>query len=344
MVFFGPARLERTGETRTMKAAIYRRYGPPDVVRVETVAKPQPKPGEVLIKIRATTVSSADWRARSLVTPRGFGFLSRLFFGLFKPRQPILGSELAGEIAEIGPGVTRFKPGDKVFAFPGVGLGCHAQFRTMPEDGRIALKPANLSFEEAAALCFGGSTALHFLRDAARIRSGERVLVIGASGAVGSAAVQIAKHFGADVTAVCSAANADLVTSIGASRVIDYTNETDIFGGAAYDVIFDAAGQASFGSCKIALSENGRLILIASDLKEVLASLLPRGGGRKVFAGPAKETVEQLEFLKQLAETGRFKPVIGATYPLERIAEAHALVETGHKRGNAVITIGHDGE
>jgi NADPH:quinone reductase-like Zn-dependent oxidoreductase len=196
-----------------MKAAVCRKYGPPHVVRIENVKKPAPKNNEVLIRILATTVASGDWRARSLAVPKGFGPIARLVFGLFRPRRPILGTELAGEIEAVGKDVRKFRVGDQVCAYPGLGMGCHAQYRTMPEDGRIAPKPANLSFEEAGAISFGGSTALYYLRDVAKIRNGERVLVIGASGAVGSAAVQLAKHL------------VPRWASIGADRVIDYTRE-----------------------------------------------------------------------------------------------------------------------
>jgi NADPH:quinone reductase-like Zn-dependent oxidoreductase len=325
-----------------MKAAVYRTYGPPDVVRIEDVDKPTPKKNEVLIKIRATTVSSADWRARSLAMPRGFGPIARLVFGLFGPRQRILGSELAGEIEAVGETVTKFNIGDHVFAYPGIGLGSHAQYRTMPEDGRIVLKPAALTFAEAAALCFGGATALHFLRDVAGVRRGERALIIGASGAVGSAAVQLAKHFGADVTGVCSTANLDLVRSIGADHVIDYTKEDFTRNGQTYDVILDTVGHASFSTCKHSMKENGRLLLIVATLAQMLAAAGHKPGNRKVFAGPAKETVEHLLFLKQLADAGHFRPVIDQSYPLERIVEAHARVDSGRKRGSVVIIVNHD--
>ena len=199
-----------------MKAAVYRRYGPPEVVKIEEIAKPKPRNNEVLIRIRAATVTAGDWRVRSLTTPKRWGLIARLVLGVFRPRRRIPGSELAGEIEAVGRNVTKFKARDKVFAFPGLGLACHAEYRTMPENGKIAPKPANLSFEEAAAISFGGATALSYLRDMGKIKSGEKVLIIGASGAVGSSAVQLAKHFGADVNGVCSTANLELVRSIGA--------------------------------------------------------------------------------------------------------------------------------
>ena len=322
-----------------MKAAVYRTYGPPDVVKIENVDKPKPRKNEVLIKIHATTVSSADWRVRSLTMPKGFGPLARPVFGVFGPRQPILGSELAGEIEAVGENVTRFKVGDHVVAYPGIGMGCHAEYRTMPENGRIVPKPANLSFEEAAAMSFGGSTALHFLRDVAGIQHGEKVLVIGASGAVGSAAVQLAKSLGANVTGACSTANLDLVRSIGAGRVVDYTKEDFTRSGEAYDIILDTVGHASFATCKHSLKDKGRLLLIVASLPQMLAALDPKPGSKKVYAGPAKETVEHLLFLKQLAEAGQFRPAIDQCYPLERIAEAHARVDSGRKKGSVVITV-----
>ncbi|MFS8067534.1 MAG: NAD(P)-dependent alcohol dehydrogenase, partial [Byssovorax sp.] len=208
-----------------MKAIVYHRYGQPDVVALAEVPKPTLGDREVLIRIHASTVTTADWRARSLSLPPGFGLMGRLVFGIFGPRKPILGTELAGEVEAVGKAVTRFKAGDQVFAFAGASYGCHAEYRTMAEDGLIARKPANLSFEEAAALSFGGTTALNFLRDKGGIKPGDRVLIVGASGGVGTAAVQIAKHLGAEVTGVCSTANLELVLSIGADRVIDYTSE-----------------------------------------------------------------------------------------------------------------------
>src|SRR5688572_12801194 len=207
-----------------MKAAVYERYGPPDVVELKEVEKPTPKDSEVLIRIRATTVTSADWRARSLHMPAGFGLMGRLFFGVSKPRQPILGTELAGDIESVGKDVGKFKVGDKVFAFSGASMGCHAEYKCMPEDGAVALKPPNLTYDEAAAISFGGTTALAFFRRG-KLQSGERVLVNGASGGVGTAAVQLATHSGAYVTGVCSTSNVELVRSLGATHVIDYTKE-----------------------------------------------------------------------------------------------------------------------
>ncbi len=326
-----------------MKAAVYERYGPPGVVEIREVEKPTINDNDILIRIRATTVSSGDWRVRSLEVPFGFGLLARMFFGLFRPKQPILGAELAGDVAAVGKDVRKFTIGDAVIAFPGAGLGCHAEYRSMPEDGAVALKPANLTYEEATALCFGGTTALHFLKEKAKVQRGEKVLIIGASGAVGTAAVQLAKYFGAEVTAVCSAANLELVKSIGADKVIDYTKEDFTKGGNTYDIIFDAAGTASFLQCKDVLNENGRLLMVVAGLPQMAqiawASVT---SSKRVFAGPAAERVEDLHFLKELARTGAFKPVIDRHYPLERIVEAHAYVDTGRKKGSVIINISPD--
>jgi NADPH:quinone reductase-like Zn-dependent oxidoreductase len=322
-----------------MKAAVYSRYGPPDVVEVKEVEKPAAKDNEVLIRIRATTVSSGDWRLRSFDMPPGFGLLARPMFGFFGPRQPILGGELAGDVEAVGRNVTRFKAGDAVFAFPGSKFGCHAEYRAMPENGALALKPRGLSYEKAAALSFGGSTALNYLKDKANIQRGERVLVVGASGAVGSAAVQLAKHFGADVTGVCSTANLALVTSIGADRAIDYTTVDFTESGETYDIILVAAGATSFASYKGSLNENGRLLSILAGLGDMaLIPWVALTGSKRVIAGPAAERAEDLLVLKELAEAGAFKPVIDRCYPLDRIVEAHAYVDTGRKKGSVVIT------
>jgi NADPH:quinone reductase-like Zn-dependent oxidoreductase len=324
---------------RTMRAAIYRRYGPPEVVGIEDIAKPAPKRNEVLIKIHAATVSSGDWRARSLSMPRGFGPIAPLVFGMLGPRQPILGTELSGEIEAVGADASKFKVGDAVFAFPSFAMGAHAEYRALPQDGCIALKPPNLTFAEAAALCFGGVTALRFLRDGAKVRRGDKVLVIGASGAVGSAAVQLAKYFGADVTGVCSAANVDLVKSIGADRVIDYANDSKT--SDQYDIICDTIGVTSFAACKDALKPGGRLLLVASGLAQVLGAG-SKPDGKSVIAGPGEDAIEHVLFLKHLAEAGVFKPVIDQCLPLEQIVKAHRRVDTGRKKGSVVVLISSD--
>ena len=323
-----------------MKAIVYHRYGTPDVVELAEVPKPTVKDREVLIRIHATTVTTGDWRARSLTLPAGFGLMGRLVFGVFGPRKPILGTELAGEVEAVGKAVTRFKAGDQVFAFTGASFGCHAEYRTMAEDGLIALKPANLSFEEAAALSFGGTTALNFLRDKAGIKPGDSVLIVGASGGVGTAAVQIAKHFGAKVTGVCSTANLELVLSIGADKVIDYTSKDFAKNDETYDIILDTTATTSFSRCENALKPGGRLLLVLGSFAQALGmGRPPRASDKKVIAGVSAPSAEDLRFLARLAETGEYKPVIDRSYPLKNAAEAHAYVDTGRKRGSVVVSV-----
>lgn len=319
-----------------MKAAVYRRYGGPEVVKVEDVPKPEPGPGEVLVRVRAATVSSADHRIRSLKMPAGFGPFARLAFGLTAPRKPILGSELAGEVAALGSGVTKYKVGDRVFAFPGFALGAHVEYRAMPEDGRICPMPASFSFEQAASMCFGGSTALHYL-SLVKLARGERILVIGASGAVGNAAAQIAKAMGAHVTGVTSTPNVALVKELGVD-VIDY-KKADFRRTGPYDVIFEAVGSSGYEECRAALKETGRLILAVASLYQLLGTLAPKSASHKVFAGPSKERVEDLLVLKRLADEGQYRPLIDSVFPIERIVEAHDRVDTGRKRGNVVVTL-----
>ena len=324
-----------------MKAIVYDRYGPPDVLRLQEVRKPTPKDNEVLIQTHATTVTSGDWRARSLDVPVGFGLMSRLFFGISKPRQPILGTELAGRIESIGKDVRKFKVRDRVFAFSGAGMGCHVEYKCMPEDGAVALTPPNLTCDEAAALSFGGTTALNFLRRG-RLQNGERVLVNGASGAVGTAAVQLAKHFGADVTGVCSTANVELLRSLGATHVIDYTKDDFTRNGETYDVVVDTVGTAPFARSKGSLKEGGRLLLILGGMPDLLrVPWVSMTSSKKIIAGPASVRTEDLRFLAKLAQAGEFRPVIDRRYPFEQIVEAHRYVDTGHKKGNVVITLPH---
>ena len=319
-----------------MKAATYRRYGPPDVVQIAEVPKPVVGPKHVLIKVRATTVTAGDSRLRSANVPRGFGLMLRLGFGISGPRNPALGAELAGEVAAVGGSVTRFKPGDRVFA---ARLGCCAEYVAVRE-GAVASMPGNLTFEEAAPLTFGGLTALFFLRDKARVQPGERVLINGASGAVGTAAVQLARHFGATVTGVCSAANSELVRSLGAERSIDYRTEDFTAAHETYDVILDAVGNCPFERCERVLAPGGRLLLVVGTLGQMLGAMVwPARAGRKVLGGVASVHPADLLFLRELAESGAFKPVIDRTYPFARLVEAHAYVDTGRKRGNVVITL-----
>lgn len=322
-----------------MKAVVYEQYGPPEVLKLREVAKPKPKPNEVLIKIRATTVTSADRRARSLDVPAGFGLMSRLAFGVSRPRQPILGSELAGDVESVGQDVRTFKVGDPVFAFSDTGMRCYAEYRCLPENGALALKPANLSYEEAAAMSFGGTTALYFIRKG-KLRSGEKVLVNGASGAVGTACVQLARHFGAEVTGVCSTANVDLLRSLGATHVIDYTQEDFTRNAQTYDLIIDTVGTAPFSRCKASLTERGRLLLILATLPEMLQiPWLSLTHKKSVIAAMATGRQQDLRFLAGLAESGKFTPVIDRRYPIEQIVEAHRYVDTGRKKGNVIITL-----
>jgi len=325
-----------------MKAMTYRQYGGPEVVTLSEVDKPTPKPSEVLIRILATTVTTGDYRARSLNMPAGFGLIGRLVFGLTGPRQPILGTELAGIVEAVGADVINFNPGDEVIAFTGVAYGSHAEYRTMPEDGTIALKPGNLSFEEAASLSFGAMTALPFLRDKAGIKAGDSVLVVGASGAVGTAAVQIARHFGAEVTGVTSTSNLELVAALGAHRVIDYTKTDFATTGNNWDIIIDTTGTVSFDRCDKSLRPGGRLVAIQGSFAQTLGIGKPsKASGKTVIAGYVPARPEDLRYIARLASTGEVKPVVDRVYPLEEAAQAHAYVDTGRKRGSVVLTVGN---
>ncbi len=303
-----------------MKAVVYTKYGPPEVLQIKEIAKPVPKDNEVLVKIHATTVTIGDTRMRSFTVPRGMWLFARLYLGIWRPKRPILGMELAGKIEAVGKDVTRFNPGDQIFASTfGVNFGGYAEYKCLPEDGIMALKPANLTYEEAAAIPGGGMTALRCLRKA-NIQRGQDVLIYGASGAVGTNAVQIARHFGADVTGVCSTTNLELVGSLGADHVIDYTQEDFAQRDETYDVFFDAVGKLSSSQGKKVLRKTG-----------VYLNVHTSSGGR--------ETTADLLFLKDLIEAGELKPVIDKRYPMDQIVEAHRYVDTGHKKGNVVITI-----
>ena len=316
-----------------MKAIVYTKFGPPEVLHLQEVEKPTPKNNEVLIKIVATTVVKEDPDMRA----------SPGFNGFLKPRNAILGQELAGEIEAIGKDVTRFKPGDQVFGLDM--FGAYAEYKCMPENGALAIKPVNLSYEEAASIPNGALTALPFLRDKGEIQSGQIVLIYGASGSVGAAAVQLARYYGAEVTGVCSTANLEWVKSLGADQVIDYTREDFIENSKTYDIIFDTVGKCSFSKSKDSLTDEGiYLTTVPTPVIMIQALWTARSGGKKVkfvAAGlrPAKEKIKDLVFLTELIEAGKIKPVIDRCYPLEQIAEAHSYVAKGHKKGNVVITV-----
>lgn len=324
-----------------MKAIVYESYGPPEVLHLKEIEKPVPKDNEVLIKVHATTITSGDWRVRSLNVPAGFGLIMRVVFGIWKPRQPILGSELAGVVESVGKDVRNFRIGDQVFASSDVSMGCHVEYKCMLQDSAVVLKPPGLSYDEAAALSFGGTTALDFLRRG-KLQRGERVLVNGASGGVGTAAVQLARHFGADVTGVCSTANLELVRSLGARHVIDYTKEDFTLNRETYDVIVDTVGTAPYSRCKDSLNDGGRLLMVLARLPDMLQiPWVSMTTSKKIIAGPATVRADDLRFLAGLAETGEFKPVIDRRYPFEQFVEAHRYVDTGRKKGNVCLILEH---
>jgi len=324
-----------------MKAVVYERYGPPEVLRIADVARPVPKEDEVLIKVHATTVNRLDVHTREANRSSGLAVsvLSRLVSGLRRPRQRILGSEFAGEVEAVGATVKEFAVGDHVFGNSGLRFGAHAELMCMREGARIAHMPAGMSFREAAPITDGALNALTCLT-AADLRKGRRILIYGASGAIGTAGVQLARHFDADVTAVCSTKNLELVKSLGADREIDYTKEDFTKNGQTYHVIFDAVGKHSFKRCQGSLEPGG--IYLPTDGFEnlVLALWTPRFGDKKVvFQIPPRQTKQEVLFLKQLVEAGKFRPVIDRTYALEDVVEATRYVGTEQKTGNVVLTV-----
>ncbi len=322
-----------------MKAIVCTKYGPPDVLQLKEVAKPIPKDNEVLIRVYATTVSSGDVIDRSGTVSPWAWLPTRIIFGLIRPRRKIPGAELAGEIESVGKDVKLFKEGDQVFGESGWGSGAYAEYKCLPEEGVVAIKPANMPYEEAAAVPFGALTSLFFLRKG-NIQSGQEVLIYGASGAIGTAAVQLARYFGAEVAGVCSTTNLEMVKSLGADEVIDYTKEDFTKSGQAYDIIFDSVGKTSFSRCKESLKQKGIFLACIMGLPELIQILWTSVTcGKKVKGGVAIERTEDLIFFKELIEAGKIRSVIDRRYPLEQIAKAHRYVEKGHKRGNVVIAV-----
>ena len=321
-----------------MKAIVCTKYGPPEVLQLKEVEKPDPKDNEVLIRIHAATVTSGDVRIRSFTFPLWFWLPLRIMYGLRKPREKLPGNELAGEIELIGKDVKLYKKGDQVFGVTSGLLsgGTNAEYKCLSEEGLLAIKPANITYEEAAAVPIGGGSAFHFLRKG-DIQNGQKVLIYGASGSVGTFAVQLAKYFGAEVTGVCSTTNLKLVKSLGADKVIDYTKEDFTKNGETYDIIFDTVIKTSFSRCKSSLKQRGVYLTLDWPLLQILWTSMT--SSKKLIWGFPPERVEDANFLKELIEAGKIKPVIDRRYPLEQTAEAHRYVEKGHKKGNVVITI-----
>jgi NADPH:quinone reductase-like Zn-dependent oxidoreductase len=324
-----------------MKAAVYRSYGPPEVVHLEDLPRPVPKDDEVLVRVRATTVAAADWRLR-----RAAPAFIRLMNGLWRPKRVIvLGMEFAGTIESVGPATTRFRAGDAVFGATGFRFGAHAEYLCIPETGLVTGKPANMPLDEAAAVMFGGISALHFLREA-HVGVGQRVLVYGASGSVGTFAVQLARQLGARVTAVCSTANLELVKSLGADEVVDYTKEDFSRAGRVYDVVFDAVGYSGFRRSLRALKRGGSYVRCgaAKGVLPVLGGLILGAcaswtGAARVLGGVARSSPESQAYLKELIEAGKLRTVIDRRYPLEQIVEAHRHAEGGHKKGHVLVLV-----
>ncbi len=319
-----------------MKASIITKFGPPEVLQVKEVEKPIPKENEVLIKVKAATVTLYDCWGRAATGPPGFGFLIKLSSGLGKPKKPILGTEFAGEIEVVGKNVNLFKKGDPVFGFTGDSLGTNAEYVCMAEDGALAIKPSNMTYEEAAAIPYGGLTALYFLRKG-NIQSGQKVLIFGASGGVGTFAVQLAKYFGAEVDGVCSTPKTELVKSLGAHKVFDYTKEDFTKSGEIYDLILDTIAKSPFSASKRMLKEEGYYVFTTFGLGRAFRVL----SSKQAISGLLEEKAEDLIFLKELIEAGKIKAVIDKRYPLEQAAEAHRYVESGQKKGQVILTLDH---
>ncbi len=330
-----------------MKAIVYTEYGSPDVLRLAEVAKPAPRENEVLIRVHATPVNFGDLTARNFksITPRKFSMPllfwlgARLAFGFNKPKNPILGNEFAGVVEAVGAQATRFRPGDAVFGYRGQNMGAYAEYVCMPESGMLALKPAQMTFEEAATVPYGALTALALLRKV-NLQRGQKVLINGASGGIGAAAVQLAKYYGAEVTGVCSTPRLDLVKALGADKVIDYTKEDFTRRGETYDVIFDILGKTPFGHGRKALRPNGSYLFASFKMKQLLQMLWTKiAGGQKVICTLSSEKPDDLTFIRGLIEAGQYKAIVDRRYPMTQAAEAHRYVEQGHRKGNVVIAV-----
>ncbi len=325
-----------------MKAIVCVKYGPPDVLQLRELEKPTPKDNEVLVRVHAATVTKGDCELRSLNLPLTWQFFVRIGFGFRAPRKKVLGQELAGEIESVGRDVKLFKKGDQVFAFTGLRLGAYAEYNCLPEKGLVAIKPANMTFEEAAAVPVGGLHALNCLRKG-NIQSGQKILIIGAGGTVGTLAVQLAKSFGAEVTGVDSTGKLETLRSIGADKVIDYTQEDFTKNGETYEVIFDVVGKSSFSDCIRSLKEKGFYLLGNPGLSQQVRGLwTSMTSSKKVTGGTVSYKTEDLVFLRELIEAGKIVAIIDRRYPLEQTAEAHRYVDTGQKTGSVVITVEHD--
>lgn len=323
-----------------MKAIVCTKYGPPEVLELREIEKPIPKNNEVLVKVYATTVTAADYRVRSFDVPTPFWLPARLMLGLRKPRRSILGMELSGVIESVGKDITLFKKGDEVFAATLQTFGAYAAYKCLPEDGPIALKPNNITYEEAAAIPIGARTAFHYLKKIGNIKPGQKVLIYGASGSVGTYAVQLAKYFGAEVTGVCSTTNLELVKSLGADKVIDYTISDFTKNFETYDIIFVTIDKCPFLACKKALSEDGVYFNIGRPIPSLQMIWTSLTSSKKIVVGKnSPETAEALTILKKIVEKGQLKPVVDRNYRLDQMVEAHRYVDKGHKKGNVVITV-----
>lgn len=326
-----------------MKAVVWTNYGSPDVLQFREVAKPVPRDNEVLIRIVATTVETGDCEIRRFEIHNWLYLPMRFYFGFIRPkRKTVLGQQLAGEVESVGKDVKGFKQGDAVFVPTEASFGTYAEYISIPDSYAIAMKPSNMSYEEAAAVPVGGLNALHFLRKG-NIQRGQKVLIYGSTGSIGTYAVQLAKYFGAEVTAVCGTSNLELVKSLGADQVIDYTKEDFTQNGESYDVIFDTIGKSPFVASIKSLQKGGCYLLANPTLFELLRGLwVAMTGSRSIILALAKYRTKELVFLKDLIESGKLKAVIDRSYPLEQTAEAHRYVEKGHKKGNVVITVRHN--